>query len=385
MQELSPLFKKAAGITFTTLISPLQVGISSSELVTLLYFALFFVFIAFGQQIQYYVSIGTVSRSVDRLMLMKDNAQKETLEYIANGRPTGDSASKLGRLIEYVTIMPETLDPAGVVPKMEQVVRNSDVRVRREVQRLIGVDEPVRVSVAQNMVEVASSLNVIYKVVRHYYLTSRKTRSYFTLVQLQASLPQIMELANALNETADSLASAQPIGDGLGALIASRLMVDIPKQPIARDTVMSMRDYKGRTLYVVKAEGPMGYVGEPDVAIRKVVEEMKVQLSAIIMVDAALKLEGEKTGEMVEGMGAAIGGIGTEKFRIEEVAANHSIPIYAILVKESQVEALTVMRKEVAEASQAVVDAMTTVIEERTKEGDSVLFAGIGNTLGIGQ
>jgi len=385
VQELSPLFKKAAGITFTILISPLQVGISSSELVTVLYFALFFVFIAFGQQIQYYVSIGTVSRSVDRLMLMKDNAQKETLEYIANGRPTGDSASKLGKLIEYVTIMPETLDPAGVVPKMEQVVRNSDVRVRREVQRLIGVDEPVRVSVAQNMVEVASSLNVIYKVVRHYYLTSRKTRSYFTLVQLQASLPQIMELANALNETADSLATAQPIGDGLGALVASRLMVDIPKQPIARDTVLSMRDYKGRTLYVVKAEGPMGYVGEPDVAIRKVVEEMKVKLSAIIMVDAALKLEGEKTGEMVEGMGAAIGGIGTEKFRIEEVAANHSIPIYAILVKESQVEALTVMRKEVAEASQAVVDAMTTVIEERTKQGDSVLFAGIGNTLGIGQ
>ncbi len=162
-------------------------------------------------------------------------------------------------------------------------------------------------------------------------------------------------------------------------------MAEVPKQPIARDTVLSKTDYKGRTLYVMKAEGPMGYVGEPDVAIRKVVEEMKVGLSAIIMADAALKLEGEKTGELVEGMGAAIGGIGTEKFGIEEVAAKHSIPIYAILVKESQIEALTAMRKEIADASQAVVDAMTAVIEERTKEGDSVLFAGIGNTLGIGQ
>ena len=194
-----------------------------------------------------------------------------------------------------------------------------------------------------------------------------------------------MELANALKETTSSLVSAQPIGDGLGPLVASRFMAGAQKQQIARDTVLSKTAYKGRTLYVVKAEGPMGWVGEPDVAIRKVVEEMKVELSAIIMADAALKLEGEKSGEMIEGMGAAIGGIGTEKFGIEEVAVRHSIPIYAILVKESQAEALTPMRKEIAEASQSVADAITRVIEERTKEGESVLFAGIGNTLGIGQ
>ena len=367
------------------MISPLQIGINTNNLLTVVYLAFFFVFIVFGQQLQYYISIGSVSRAVDRLMATKDRATKETLDLVTAGRPPADSAKKLAQLIEFVTIMPETLDPAGLVPKMQQVVRNSDVRVRSEVQRLIGVDDPVRVSVAQNMVEIASSLTTIYKVVRHYYLTSRKTRSYFTLVQLQASMPQILEMADALSAATDSIAKAQPIGDGLGALVASRFMAEVPKQPIARDTVLSKTDYKGRTLYVMKAEGPMGYVGEPDVAIRKVVEEMKVGLSAIIMADAALKLEGEKTGELVEGMGAAIGGIGTEKFGIEEVAAKHSIPIYAILVKESQIEALTAMRKEIADASQAVVDAMTAVIEERTKEGDSVLFAGIGNTLGIGQ
>ena len=367
------------------MLSPLQFGVGTNELITIAYFALFIVFIVFGQQLQYYISIGGVSQAVSRLELMKDKATKETLDYIAAGRPPGNLPKSLAQLIDFVTIMPESLDPAGVVAKMAQVVRNSDMRVRSEVQRLVEVDDPVKVSVAQNMVEIASSLTTIYKVVRHYYLTSRKTKSYITLVQLQASLPQIMELARALKETTASLINAQPLGDGLGPLAASRLMADVAKQPIARDTVLCKREYKGRTLYVVKAEGPMGYVGEPDVAIRKVVEEMKVELSAIIMADAALKLEGEKTGEMVEGMGAAIGGLGTEKFGIEEVAGEHSIPIYAILVKESQAEALTVMRKEIAEASQAVVDAMAAVIEGRTKEGDSVLFAGIGNTLGIGQ
>ncbi len=364
---------------------PLQLGTSTNNLLTVVYLAFFFVFIVFGQQLQYYISIGSVSRAVDRLMATKDKATKETLDYVAAGKPPADSAKKLSQLIEFVTILPETLDPAGVVPKMQQVMRNSDVRVRSEVQRLLGVDDRVRVSAAQNMVEVTSSLTTIYKVVRHYYLTSRKTRSYFTLVQLQASLPQIMEIADALSAAVDSIASTQPIGDGLGALVASRLMAGAPKQAIARDTVLTKTQYKGRTLYVVKAEGPMGYVGELDVAIQKVLEEMKVELRAIIMADAALKLEGEKTGEMVEGMGAAIGGIGTEKFGIEEVAARHSVPIYAILVKESQIESMTVMRKEIADASQYVVDAMTAVIESMTKEGDSVLFAGVGNTLGIGQ
>lgn len=367
------------------MLSPLQLGFSSNELVTIVYFALFFVFVIFGQQLQYFISIGGVSRSLDRLKEAKDEAIGKTLATLAGGKPPGTFEKRLAQLIEYVTIMPETLDPAGVVPKIELVVRTSDIRTRNEIQDLMGVDDPLKVSVAQNMVEVTSSLNMIYKVVRHYYLTSRKTRSYFTLVQLQASLPQIMEMADALRGAIDSIASAQPIGDGLGALAASRLMVDVPKQKIARDTVLSKRDYKGRTLYIVKAEGPMGYVGEPDVAIRKVVEEMNVKLSAIIMADAALKLEGDKTGELVEGMGAAIGGIGTEKFRIEQVAATNSIPIYAILVKESQAEALTAMRKEIADASQSVLDSMAAVIEGKTKEGDSVLFAGVGNTLGVGQ
>lgn len=366
------------------LLSPLQLG-NANELLTLVYLGFFFVFVLFGQQLQYYISIGGIGRSIDRLKLMRDKATKKTMDVLATGKPAEDQAKKLAQLIEFVTIMPETLDPGGVVAKMELVMRASDLRLRGEVQRLLGVDDPLKVSVVQNMVEVTSSLNLIYKVVRHYYLTSRKTRSYFTLVQLQASLPQIMEVAESLSSATESLASAQPIGDGLGALAASRLMVGLQKQTVARDTVMTKRDYKGRTLYVVKAEGPMGWVGELDVAIRKVVEEMKVKLSAIIMVDAALKLEGEKTGEMVEGMGAAIGGIGTEKFRIEEVASNNSTPIYAILVKESQAEALTVMKKEIAEAAQSVLDAMTAVIEQKTKEGDSVLFAGVGNTMGIGQ
>jgi hypothetical protein len=70
---------------------------------------------------------------------------------------------------------------------------------------------------------------------------------------------------------------------------------------------------------------------------------------------------------------------------IEEVATKNKVPLYAILVKQSILEAITVMRKEIADASDKVVQVMNRLIEEKTKEGDEVLVAGIGNTLGVAQ
>ncbi|MCL5066829.1 MAG: DUF1512 domain-containing protein, partial [Thaumarchaeota archaeon] len=104
-----------------------------------------------------------------------------------------------------------------------------------------------------------------------------------------------------------------------------------------------------------------------------------------IMVDAALKFEGEKTGDIAEGIGAAIGGIGVEKFHIEAQAVKANIPMYAVVVKESLTDAISVMMKEIAEASDKVISVVQRIIEEKTKEGDSVLIVGVGNSLGVGQ
>ena len=84
-------------------------------------------------------------------------------------------------------------------------------------------------------------------------------------------------------------------------------------------------------------------------------------------------------------LGAAIGGIGVDKFRIEEVASGHNIPLYAIVVKESLIEAISVMKKEIAETVDKVLVIVDKLIEERTNEGDRVLLVGVGNTLGVGQ
>ncbi|MCI0559619.1 MAG: DUF1512 domain-containing protein, partial [Nitrososphaera sp.] len=105
----------------------------------------------------------------------------------------------------------------------------------------------------------------------------------------------------------------------------------------------------------------------------------------IIMIDAALKLEGERTGDVAEGIGAAIGGIGVEKYQIEEVATRLDIPVYAIIVKQSIQDAITIMRKEVADSFGKVSDTVYAVIDDKTSSGQSVLVIGVGNTLGVAQ
>jgi hypothetical protein len=365
---------------------PLQLG---SDVNTLLYMASLGFFVVYGlyaTRIQVYFALNDIGRGLTKLKVMKDKSRKEAIEYIQNvGKSSGDPTQRVDQFLDYVTIMPVDMDPQGLVGKVDHVVTISNDRVRAEVGALITQNNPVTVSISENLLEVATSLNQIHKIVRHFYLLGKKTNSYFTLVQLQMLMPMILQEADALLNAVDSFKVGQPVGDGVGPVIVSRLMVGKEKRVVAKDTVMATTEYKGRKLHVLKAEGPMAYVGQPGVAIKKIIDEMGVKPSAIIMIDAALKLEGEKTGEIAEGVGAAIGGIGVEKFQIEEEATKNKIPLYAILVKQSILEAITVMRKEIAEASDKVIQVLNRVIEEKTKEGDDVIVAGIGNTLGVAQ
>ena len=136
---------------------------------------------------------------------------------------------------------------------------------------------------------------------------------------------------------------------------------------------------------MLKAEGPAGTVGRPGEAVQRIVGEIGLKIDAIIMIDAAMKLEGEKTGSIAEGIGAAIGGIGVEKYQIEEVATRFNIPVYAVIVKQSIQDAITIMRKEISDSFNNVCKTVLTVIEDKTSVGQSVLIIGIGNTLGVAQ
>jgi hypothetical protein len=140
---------------------------------------------------------------------------------------------------------------------------------------------------------------------------------------------------------------------------------------------------EGRRVVVTRAKGPGGTVGKPGDAVAKLIKEHDNKISLVVMVDAGLKLEGEDSGYVMEGVGAAIGGVGVERFKIEEVATKHEIPVYAMIVRQSMKEVLSPMTDVVINSVDEVVKRLGRVIRERTKEGHTVLVVGVGNTIGI--
>ncbi|MDH5595852.1 MAG: DUF1512 domain-containing protein, partial [Candidatus Bathyarchaeota archaeon] len=151
------------------------------------------------------------------------------------------------------------------------------------------------------------------------------------------------------------------------------------------DVVMATVPLEGRTAYVLKAEGPGGNVGKPGDAMKHIIEENGGKIATIIAVDAAQKLEGEKPGEVAEGVGVAIGGPGVEQYKVEETVLKYKIPVNAVIIKEDIGDAVSPMRKEIFDAVDVAIERIKRLILERTKKGDSLIIAGIGNTIGIGQ
>jgi hypothetical protein len=343
-------------------------------------------FMMYGQRMQGKVILGEISKSLLKLKTMKDNARLDTLDYVKSVLPRSqDTEARIDKFLEYFTIMPVDMDPNGLVRKVEHVIRTKDEHMRAEVKKICpGVDD-YELSKIENMLEAATALNMIYKVVRHFYLMGKRTTSVFVLVQLQMVMPLLLEEAEALKKAIATFRHGQPIGDGIGPMVVGRMMLGKEKRRAALETVYVEDEYMGRKVYLLKAEGPAGTVGRPGEAIQRIAGDLGVKLDAIILVDAALKLEGERTGDVAEGVGAAIGGIGVEKYQIEEVATRLDVPMYAVVVKQSVVDAITVMRKEIADSFDKVTDTVHAIIEDKTQEGQSVMVIGVGNTMGVAQ
>jgi hypothetical protein len=186
-----------------------------------------------------------------------------------------------------------------------------------------------------------------------------------------------------MNSSISAFKTGQPLGDGIGPMVVGKMMLDAKKEIISFQTALVKIEYEKRKLFLLKAEGPSSTVGRPDDALQKIVNDNKID--AVIMIDAALKMEGEDSASVARGFGAAIGGIGTEKFQIEHIATQNEIPIFSIIVKQSVKEAITLMSKEIADQADNVRSQVYEMILENTTEGQSIVVIGVGNTAGVPQ
>ena len=342
------------------------------------------IFVFYGQRIQLTITSGEIKNGIKKLEDYKTKSRIELIDYIKkNMNPKDDPTKKIDRFLDYFTIMPIDMDPNGIVAKVRHIVRAREDYSREHIKSLSPQTSDLELTKIQTLLEIATSLQMIYKVINHLFLIAKKHNNYPLILPLQMILPFILEEAEAMHKAIPTFKMGQPIGDGIGPMVVGKMMLDTKKESIAFQTVLSETQYDGRKLFLLKAEGPGSTVGRPGDAVESIVFKNKPDV--IIMVDAALKMEGEESATIAQGFGAAIGGIGTERFQIEDIATKNNIPIFAIVIKQSVQEAITLMTKEIASKADNVRLQIYEMIHDNTKPGQSILLIGVGNTIGVSQ
>jgi hypothetical protein len=348
----------------------------------------FIIYLFYAQRIQAMTMLRQVEGTLRKVKEIRDEGRRVSIETVKElGKPEGDPTDEVDRFMEHFLIQPVSLDPAGIVGKLGQLLNVRENTFEAEVRAIAPEASDSEVNNMENLLEASLALNIYYKVIRHYYLLGKKTMNIYIIMQIHMILPMIVREIEAYSAALQAFKNGMPIGDGVGALVAAKLMHGHEWTDVAKEMVAAEVPYNGRTLIVTKAKGPGGSVGKPGDAVENILNgrKGKNKVKAVIMVDAAGKLEGEPTGGVAEGIGAAIGGIGVEKYKIEEAVKAHDIPIYAVAIKQDITHVVAPMVEELFTACDTAVETIKRMIEEKTEEGDTVLVAGIGNTVGVAQ
>ncbi len=362
-------------------------------LINFLWFAAI-IFLSFqSQRLQLSMWMGQIRKALIRLKSYSNRATTLTLELVKDlGKPSFEPKDRINEYIDFVLIEPVTLDPAGVLTRLEHLLDVRNQRFEDFVKIIAPHANKIDSQNIENTLEATIAINQIYRIVRHFYIIGRKTNNIYAIMQVQMQLSQIMRIAKAYTQALKAFANGAPIGDGLGPFVVAKIYDEVQHnggkikdlENLGKDIKTSELSFEDRTLLLVRAEGPGGTVGKPGEAIKKLIEQRKGKVSRLITIDAGLKLEGEVSGSIIEGVGAAIGDPGPEKHKMEVFTERSKIPIDAIIVKQSIEEAVTPMRKSIAESVDNVIKRLKRIIAERTKKGDTIIVAGIGNTIGIG-
>ena len=359
-------------------------GDSSNPIMMLVWILPLILFVFYGQRIQLIITSGDIKKKLAKLDQYRNDSRDDLIQYIKkNLTPKGDPVEKIDRFFDYFTIMPVDIDPNGIVPKIHRLVRSREDTTRKQVKSLFTEIDAMEITKIQTLLEIVTTLQLFHKIVRHLFLTAKKQNNYPLILPLQMMLPFIMEQADALRDAVPVLQQGQPIGDGIGPLVVGEMMLDTKKQKAEFETVYGESEFKDRKLILLKAEGPYATVGRPGEATEFLVSKFKPNI--IIMIDAALKFEGEESGTIAQGFGAAIGGIGTDRFKIEEIATKYNIPVFSIVIKQSVSDAITLMKKKIADQTDNIKNQVHEMITDNTSANQSVLVIGVGNTVGVSQ
>ena len=348
-----------------------------SQIISMIFFL---IFILFYSRIMVIQVLFRLERSAELLERMSSKAVRIVLKKISK-KPNKKIRNSVKSFLEFFVIDPVDLDPYGIIKKIEHLLDLQKERFKYFVDQIAPKANSEDKANIMMGLSGAISLYQLTKLVRHYVELIKKTKSINLAMLLQMQLPLVERIARALLKGTEALSNGWPLGDSIGAYVAAKLIGNSKFKLVDKETIVCRKKYRGKDVIIIKARGPGGRTGNPGRVLEKIARREKI--AKIITIDAALKLEGEKTGTVAEGVGVAIGGRGVEKSYIENVAVRRKIPLDSIIIKMSQEEAITPMRKEILKSVPRILEAIENSIK-RTKGKGKIVIIGVGNSCGVG-
>jgi hypothetical protein len=347
-----------------------------------LWMVLFFSFILLYPKYMLYRMIADMERVAETL----EGYTKKAVNIIIKtskekGKVTEDPKRVVENAMEFFLIGPVDLDPYGILKKVEHLLDKSESRFEDIAARIAPEGDEVWRANMVSLLKGGIGLNIIAKTVRHYVEFVKKTGNFQIAMIIQMSLPMIKKIAKAQMKGVECIANGKPIGDGIGPLVAANLVRGDGGIEVAKDVICHEAKISGRNVLVLKAMGPGATLGKIGDGVKKVCEKNAV--AKIITIDASLKLEGEKTGKVAEGMGAAIGDPGPEKAKIEEAAMAKDLPLEAYAIKMSIEEAISPLTKDISESVPKAIELIEESLDRMDAKG-RIVIVGVGNTCGVG-
>jgi len=338
-----------------------------------------------------WLTVRTLSRIADKLRVLNEFDVRGKKILADQLKKYGADVNKMNEyvqeIVEYFDIGPVERDPYGILNRLEYIIDLSRFRLRALLKSYAPKIDEESLSTLENTAAVANILHLINKVAKHYYNLAKKFKNFYIAQQIEFIMPQLIDLAKNYYKALPATTQQIPIGDGIGPMVIANMYKKYNVNEIkdvGNEMVLGEAQFENRKLLLLKAKGPGGTVGKPGAAVKQIVDAYRDNIKVIITIDAASKLEGEETGSIAQGIGAAIGDPGPEKFKIEEAALAYRIPLIAIIIKQGFNEAISPMLKQIATKTDEVIDRVEKLIREMVPEGGFALVVGIGNTLGVG-
>src|SRR3989338_5097063 len=256
---------------------------------TIIWFVLFFVLIFLYPRLMLSQMIYKIEQSAVRMEAMTKRSINMVSKKTGNQK---DAKQKIDSFTEFFVVEPSSIDPYGIVKKIDQPVRGMETRFDEFVDEIMpGKSYNDKQDINYGL-RATIGLKQMSKIVRHYVELAKKFKNLQIAMILQMQLPIIEKIAESELKGSEAFINEWPVGDSIGPLAAAEFMES--SKEIAEDVMMATATIEGRKCFILKAKGPAPHLGRVDEAIEKIMKSNKI--ARVVTIDAGMKLEGEPTG-----------------------------------------------------------------------------------------